>query len=288
MLVLEKAHAKINLFLDVLGKRSDGYHEVNMVMQTLELADEIELSPSARLVLETDCEQLPVDEGNIAFRAAELMAKEAGRPASVKINIKKRIPLAAGLAGGSSDAAAVLRGLNGLWQLGWPVEKLKDLAAELGSDVPFCITGGTALATGRGEKIEQLPDCPEMTVVLACPDIEVSTAWVYRNFSRGLVLDPPDIEETLAAIGGEDIRRLADSLHNVLELVTIKEYPMIQDIKIAMLGAGSSACLMSGSGPSVFALAAGEEQANLMAEKVQKATGARVWITRTRRPQWKI
>ncbi len=286
LIVEEHAHAKINLFLDVLGKRQDGYHEVAMVMQSIELSDLVEITAAAGLSVETDNRQLGGGRENIAFRAAELMCEEAGRMPAIGITITKRIPLAAGLAGGSADAAAVLRGLNRFWKLDWPLNKLETLAAELGSDVPFCLRGGTALATGRGEIVQSLPDCPDTDIVLACPDIEVSTAWVYQNFSRALVAQPPDVGLTLEALAGGGIKNLGFSLNNVLELVTIKEYPLIEEIKTAMLRAGAQASLMSGSGPSVFALADGREQAVNIAKALANIRGLRTWVTRTRRPIW--
>ncbi len=288
MQVVEKAHAKINLVLDVLGKRNDNYHEVKMIMQTLELADRLEINPADCLSVLTTGADLPSGEENIAFRAARLMGEYAGIEPAVQIKIEKQIPLAAGLAGGSADAAAVLRGLDRLWQLAWPLDKLQAIAGELGSDVPFCLCGGTALASGRGEMVTPLQDCPETMIVLACPQIEVSTAWVYQNFSTEMVVLPSRLPAALKGLENGDLQSVTDSLSNVLEFVTIEQHPVIGQIKSAMLQAGAQSSLMSGSGPAVFGFVKNHQVAELVAKAVSTETGARVWITRTRRPLWKI
>lgn len=280
--VSEKAYAKINLALDVLAKREDGFHEVRMIMQSIDLADDINIKEGKFLSVMTIGADLPDSDENIAWRAAALMGGYAGKKPDVQIVINKKIPMAAGLAGGSSDAAAVIRGLANMWGLKWEPKAFAQIAAELGSDVPFCLNGGTALAYGRGEKIEALPDCPDFGIILACPDISVSTKWVYDN----LVLDDnkrhPEVDVCLKALAEKDKNAISHSLGNVLEAVTIKEYPVISDIKNIMTIGGVKACLMSGSGPSVFGLVDDISLAEDIARNIREETSAMVWITKTR------
>ncbi len=262
--ITETAYAKINLGLDIIGKRKDGYHEVSMIMQSVGLSDEIVIAPGQDQTPITVASEMPglsCGSDNLAYKAAELLAKHAGVSPNVHIALKKKIFLAAGLAGGSSDAAAVLRGLNKYWRLNLTTDELKRLAAQLGSDVPFCIEGGTALATGRGEALTQLPDLPPALVVLAKPKgLEVSTAWVYQNYNKGRVVNAPciwQLEERLR----EGARAIAPYMGNVLETVTIPAHPVIASIKAAMLSAGAYYAMMSGSGPTVFALVPDEDTA---------------------------
>lgn len=286
MSIVEQAYAKINLVLDVLGKRDDGFHEVKMIMQTVDLCDVIKISTSDSLKLTVVGADLPADSSNIAFKAAGLMAYYAKKEPNVLIELEKKIPLAAGLAGGSADAAAVLRGLNRLWQLEWPPEKLEQIAAELGSDVPFCVQGGTALATGRGEILTRLSDCPSVFVVIAYPEIEVSTAWVYKNFSRALIVKPPNVDFVIEALKRDDLLSIIDYLNNetgnVLESVTVKAHPIVNEIKQKMLSIGAKASLMSGSGPSVFGLVFDEQVASKIAEAVTEKFKAKTFIAKTR------
>lgn len=256
--ITETAYAKINLGLDIIGKRKDGYHEVSMIMQSVGLSDEVVVGPgkdAAPIAVSADMPGLSCGPDNLAYKAADLLAKHAGVSPNVHIALKKNIFLAAGLAGGSSDAAAVLRALNKYWRLNLELSELKRLAAQLGSDVPFCIEGGTALATGRGEILTQLADLPQAYVVLAKPKgLEVSTAWVYQNYHKGRVVHAPciwQLENRLRA----GARALVPYMGNVLETVTIPAHPVIASIKAAMLGAGAYYAMMSGSGPTVFALA---------------------------------
>ena len=231
--ITEKAYAKINLGLNILGKRPDGYHEVAMVMQSVGLADTITLQPAEELQVTCNLAGLSCDQSNLATRAALLLAKEAGLKPQVHIHLEKKIFLAAGLAGGSTDAAAVLRGLNKLWGLGYNNDLLRYLAAQLGSDVPFCIEGGTALATGRGERIKALPDLPETFCVLAKPrGVEVSTAWVYTHYDPCRVVRIPNIYalQDHVAEGGMKLRPF---LGNVLETVTIPKLPILASLKAA-------------------------------------------------------
>lgn len=262
--IKEVAYAKINLGLDILGKRADGYHEVSMIMQSVGLCDEIVISPGSgegKITISTNIPGLSCGSDNLAYKAAALLAKHAGIIPNVHIALNKKIFLAAGLAGGSADAAAVLRGLNKYWQLHLENHELEGLAALLGSDIPFCIEGGTMLATGRGEVLTKLADLPEAIVVLAKPrNLEVSTAWVYQHYNKGRVVQAPciwQLEDRLAA----GAPALVPYMGNVLETVTIPAHPIIASIKAAMLGAGAYFALMSGSGPTVFALAHNQETA---------------------------
>lgn len=267
--ILETAYAKINLGLDVVGKRSDGYHEVRMVMQSVGLADTLEFIEAEGLKLDVLGSNLDSGADNLACKAAVLLAREAGINPNVHIKLHKKIFLAAGLAGGSSDAAAVLRGLNKLWGLKLSATDLRVLAAKLGSDIPFCIEGGTALAEGRGEIITDLPQSPEMVIVLAKPKIEVSTAWVYGNYQANEVLEKPDIDGIIAALEVGNADALLTSCGNVLESVTINKEPVIATIKQRMVRAGAAYALMSGSGPTVFAFAPDKAIAGDILEDLQ-------------------
>ncbi|MBM7694567.1 4-diphosphocytidyl-2-C-methyl-D-erythritol kinase [Peribacillus deserti] len=255
MKLMEKAPAKINLALDVLYKRPDGYHEVEMVMTTVDLADRIELSDlsSNEIRIISHNRFVPDDNRNLAYQAAALLKERYNVRTGVSIAIEKNIPVAAGLAGGSSDAAAALRGLNRLWKLGLSLDELAELGAEIGSDVPFCVYGGTALAAGRGEKIKHLPVPPKCWIILAKPTIGVSTADVYRKLNVADA-DHPNIEEMISALDQSDYRKVCSNLKNVLEQVTLHTNPEVALIKDQMKRFGADAVLMSGSGPTVFGL----------------------------------
>jgi len=250
-----KAPAKINLTLDVLYKRPDNYHEVEMVMTTVDLADRISLESREDGIIEiisTD-NFVPNDHRNFAYQAARLIKDTYGIGQGVSITIEKEIPIAAGLAGGSSDAAATLKGLNELWNLGLTIDELAELGAKIGSDVSFCVYGGTALATGRGEKIQELSAPPNCWVVLAKPKIGVSTAEVYGGLKvEGL--EHPNTKQMIHAIETENYELLCSSLGNVLETVTFKLHPEVVMLKEQMKRFGADATLMSGSGPTVFGL----------------------------------
>jgi 4-diphosphocytidyl-2-C-methyl-D-erythritol kinase len=253
--LLVKAPAKINLSLDVLHKRPDGYHEVKMVMTTIDLADRIELIPRADDAIQIISQNrfVPDDHRNLAYQAAKLLKETFSIKQGVAISITKHIPVAAGLAGGSSDAAATLRGLNKLWNLGLTLDELAELGAQIGSDVSFCVYGGTAIATGRGEKITPIPSPPPCWVVLAKPSIGVSTAEVYRNLKVKEVVHP-DVDAMVEAIGRQDYFAICQLVGNVLEEVTLKMHPEVAHIKEQMRRFGADAALMSGSGPTVFGL----------------------------------
>lgn len=250
-----KAPAKINLSLDVLHKRNDGYHEVEMIMTTIDLADRIELTllNKDQIIIHSHSQFVPDDPRNLAYQAALLLKERYQIKLGVRIQIEKNIPVAAGLAGGSSDAAATLRGLNQLWGLGLSLDELAVLGAEIGSDVSFCVYGGTALATGRGEVITELPAPPTCWVILAKPLIGVSTAEVYRRLNLAQI-NHPNTEKMVQAIHNDDFKGVCQQMGNVLEDVTLSLYPEVRLIKEQMKRFGADAVLMSGSGPTVFGL----------------------------------
>jgi len=261
--VLEKAPAKINLSLDVLHKREDGYHEVEMVMTMVDMADYIEMYSQARdtIIISSQSGYIPLDERNLAFQAARLIKDRYEVSQGVYIHLDKRIPVAAGLAGGSSDAAATLRGLNRLWNLQIPMDELKRLGAELGSDVPFCIEGGTALVTGRGELLREIESPPQCWVVLAKPPILVSTSHIYYRLKAENIVSHPPTSAVLEAIRTKNFDLLCQSLGNVLEEVTMELYPAVRQLKEAMKNFGAEGVLMSGSGPTIYGLVSKEAKA---------------------------
>lgn len=260
MKIYEKAPAKINLLLDVIRKREDGFHEVEMIMTMVDLADRLEMEelPRDTIIISSQAGYIPLDEKNLAFQAAKLIKERYDVRKGVYIHLDKKIPVAAGLAGGSSDAAAALRGLNRLWGLQIPAEELCRLGAELGSDVPFCVTGGTALATGRGEKLEMIDNPPGCWVVLAKPPINVSTADVYGKLRANEIANHPSVPDMLSAIRRGDFNDVCSGLGNVLEDVTLKLYPEVLQLKESMQRLGADGVLMSGSGPTVFGLVSKE------------------------------
>lgn len=250
-----KAYAKINLGLDVLGRLPDGYHRVKMVMQTVDLWDELILEKTdAGIFLTTDSGELPVDKSNLAWRAALLMQETYSIPGGVKIHLQKNIPIAAGMAGGSADAAAVMKGMNVLFDLGLPVEELMQKSVTIGADVPYCILGGTALAEGIGEKLTPLPPAPPCFALIAKPDISVSTREVYQSLDAGVIRQHPDIDGMVSAIKTGNLSGILSRMGNVLETVTIPIHPVIASLKAELLRLGAAGSLMSGSGPTVFGL----------------------------------
>ena len=277
-----QANAKINLTLDILGKRPDGYHEVAMVMQSVGLFDTVRLEKTAGgIELLLDVPGLEADARNLAWRAAQLMLDTYDIQGGVRIELTKRIPIAAGLAGGSADAAAVLRGMNELYALELPEAELCHLGEQLGSDIPFCILGGTMLETGRGEILKRLPDLPACYVVLAKPPISVSTAWAYQHYDAEGAKQHPENEKIQQEIAAGSLKGVSTLLCNVLESVTIKKYDEISRYKKLMLEHGAMASMMSGSGPTVFALADSESQAAKIAGIMQQATKAAVFVAKT-------
>jgi 4-diphosphocytidyl-2-C-methyl-D-erythritol kinase len=256
-----KAPAKINLTLDVLYKRPDNYHEVEMIMTTVDLADRIGLETRHDGIIKINSTNgfIPDDNRNLAYQAAQLLKDTYGIKEGVSITIEKEIPVAAGLAGGSSDAAATLKGLNELWNLGLSLDTLAELGAKIGSDVSFCVYGGTALATGRGEQIQKLPNPPACWVVLAKPKIGVSTAQVYGGLNIDEI-EHPNTKQMIEAVEKNDYALMCNSLGNVLETVTFKLHPEVIMIKEQMKRFGADAVLMSGSGPTVFGLVDNESR----------------------------
>ena len=253
-----KALAKINLGLDVLRRREDGYHEVRMIMQTVHIFDQLLLEKRQEegIRVRTNLYYLPENENNLVYKAAKLLWEEFDLPGGISIELKKYIPVAAGMAGGSSDAAAVLFGMNRMYDLGLSTEGLMERWVRIGADVPYCIMRGTALAEGIGEVLSPLPPMPPCTILVAKPGIGVSTRFVFENLKANELERHPDIDGMVEALGNQDLRGLARGMDggNVLETVTIPAYPVIQKLKDTMLRAGALGALMSGSGPTVFGI----------------------------------
>lgn len=278
-----KAMAKINLGLDVLRRRSDGYHDLRMIMQTVYLYDQIEIAEkeASGITLTTNVGYLPVNEDNLVYKAAKLLMEEFGIEQGVRIHLKKYIPVAAGLAGGSSDAAAVLIGINRMFRLGLSKEDLKKRGVKIGADVPYCIMRGTALAEGIGDVLTPLPAAPDMHVVLAKPPIHVSTGFVYTNLKADQLAYHPDIDAQVDAIRAGDGYAMAKLMGNVLETVTIPAYPVIEEIKEEMKRAGALGAMMSGSGPTVFGLFDDAKKAQAAYEGLRNGSLARnVYLTK--------
>jgi len=257
----ENARAKINLTLDITGTRADGYHEVAMILQTIELADEVELKKiSGGINLKMDAaeiiggESIPTDEKNLAWKAAVEFQKFFGKNFPVAISLKKKIPAAAGLAGGSADAAAVIRGMNRLYELNLTEDELCKIGERVGSDVPFCIIGGTCLAKGRGEILTRLAPIKNFGVVLAKPQGEISTAWAYKTYDENPAKTHPPTEKIIVQLENKNYDAAFKNFSNVLENVALKKISTVADCKSKMLAAGAKVALMSGSGPTVFAL----------------------------------
>ena len=253
-----KALAKINLGLDVLRRREDGYHEVKMIMQTISLHDDLEIRriKTPEIQVKTNLYYLPTNENNLVYKAAKLLMDEFGIKEGVAIQLKKRIPVAAGMAGGSTDGAAVLWGMNQMYGLGLSRQELMERGVKLGADVPYCVQRGTALAEGIGERLSVLPSMPKCTILIAKPGISVSTKFVYENLHAN-DLKPeqhPDVDSMIEAMKEKNLDLLCERMGNVLETVTIPAYPVIQEIKEHMMTCGAAGAMMSGSGPTVFGI----------------------------------
>ncbi len=268
-----KAYGKINLALDVLRKREDGYHDVRMIMQTVGIYDQVDLRrrETPGITVETNLSYLPVNENNLVYQAASLLMEEFQIKEGLHIKLKKFLPVAAGMAGGSSDAAAVLSGVNKMFRLGLSKEELMKRGVTIGADVPYCILRGTALSEGIGEKLTPLPPMPQCQVVIAKPGISVSTRYVYENLHANDLRPEqhPDIDGMVDAIRSRDLYQVAGRFGNVLELVTEKKYPVIGQIKEAMRETGAINALMSGSGPTVFGLYANPRAAREAYEELR-------------------
>lgn len=250
-----KAYAKINLGLDVVRRLENGYHEVKMVMQTVGIYDELTFERSdSGIVITTDSGELPTNEDNLIYKAAKLLLERYGVNEGVCIHLQKNIPIAAGMAGGSTDAAATLKGVNELFGLGCTQQELMELGVRIGADVPYCVMGGTALAEGIGEKLTALAPAPDCFVLVAKPDINVSTKYVYEHLDAAGVTKHPDIDGMVQAIETGDLQGVLDRMENVLESVTIVAHPIIETIKNRMKELGALNSMMSGSGPTVFGI----------------------------------
>lgn len=277
-----KALAKINLGLDVIRRREDGYHEVRMVMQTIHLYDQLELkrtSPSG-IRIRTNLSFLPVNENNLVYKAGKLLTEEFGIRDGVSVTLRKRIPVAAGMAGGSTDAAAMLYGMNQLFDLGLSRKELMERGAVIGADVPYCLMRGTALAEGIGEKLTPLSPMVKCPVLIAKPSVSVSTKFVYQNLKLDESTVHPDIDRLIRDIRKKDFAGICGDMGNVLESVTIPNYPVIDQIKNQMMESGAAAAMMSGSGPTVFGLFENEKKAKYAQEEMKKSGLAKqVYLT---------
>lgn len=250
------AYAKINLGLDVTRKRPDGYHEVRMIMQTIGLFDKLSLNiiNSPNIKIKTNLPYLPTNDRNIVYKAVSLIKEKYKIKNGIYINLKKIIPVSAGLAGGSTDAAATLWGMNKLFDLNLSLEELQEIGVTLGADVPYCLMGGTALSEGIGEILTPLPPFPNCHILVVKPKINVSTKSVYENLDLSSIKTRPNIDGIIEGIENNDLYSAINHFGNTLESVTIKQYPEINDLKKTMLKQGALVSLMSGSGPTVFGI----------------------------------
>lgn len=269
-----KALAKINLGLDVVRRREDGYHEVRMVMQTIHLFDRLEIKKAKEpgIKITSNLSFLPVNENNLVYKAGKLLMDEFHITEGVSVNLTKRIPVAAGMAGGSTDAAAMMYGMNEIFELGLSRQELMERGVKIGADVPYCLMRGTALAEGIGEELSALPPMVKCPVLIAKPQISVSTKFVYENLKLDENTVHPDIDQLISHIKNQDLHAIANTMGNVLETVTIPNYPIIDDIKKQMMASGAINAMMSGSGPTVFGLFDDEEVAKKAMEDM-KASG---------------
>ncbi len=252
-----KSRAKVNLSIDVLGKREDGYHLVEMIMQTIDLYDKLKITEIEEnsILIKSNSLDIPLNEDNIMYKAVNLLRNQFNIEKGIEISIEKNIPVAAGMAGGSSNAAAVLVGLNKLWNLGLSESELKDIGLKLGADVPFCITGGSALAEGIGEELTNIKGLPEDLNILVCkPNIFVSTKEVYQSLNMDKVKRRPKNKELIDALQKEDVKFISENMVNVLEEVTSLKYSEIGQIEDIMIKNKALGSMMSGSGPTVFGL----------------------------------
>lgn len=258
-----KAYGKINLGLDIIRKRPDGYHDLDMIMQMVDVYDDVIIEKKAgeEIVVKADAAVLSNGKDNLAYMAAKMLFDEFGIKSGVEITIHKRIPIAGGMAGGSSDCATTLIGINEMFNLGLSKQQLMERGVKLGADVPYCVLGGTAIARGIGEVLTPLPTPPQCHVIIAKPPISVSTAYVYGHIRPDEITKRPDIEQMTLAIKEQDLNKLSDLLYNVMEEVTVSEYPVIEKLKSIMLENGALNSIMSGSGPTVFGLFDDREKA---------------------------
>lgn len=295
-----KAYAKINLSLDVVRRRPDGYHDVKMIMQTIDLYDVITIEKAGSGINTTvemgrnfedgsgeAAKLLPADESNLIYKAAKLLKETCSLSEGVRIHLQKNIPIAAGMAGGSTDAAAVFRGMNKLFSLGLDVEELKELAVRIGADVPYCIEGGTQLAEGIGEILTRVSGIPDFYLLVAKPGISVSTGYVYENLHPETLQKHPDVDGMTEAVKNGDLDGIVSRMGNVLESVTVKKYPVIGEIREFMKRHGAENALMSGSGPTVFGVYKGRQQAEEAAGLLRKENLAKQILVTTIKKQIK-
>ncbi|MBO5656565.1 MAG: 4-(cytidine 5'-diphospho)-2-C-methyl-D-erythritol kinase [Agathobacter sp.] len=268
-----KALAKINLGLDVVRRREDGYHEVRMIMQTIHLYDKLDIKKTKEsgISIASNLSYVPTNESNLVYKAGKLLMDEFDIKEGVHVDLTKRIPVAAGMAGGSTDAAAMLYGMNEIFGLGLSRKELMERGVKIGADVPYCLMRGTALAEGIGEKLTSLPPMVKCPVLIAKPAISVSTKFVYENLKLDENTVHPDIDKMIADIKKKDLNAIASDMGNVLESVTIPEYPIITEIKERMMASGAVNAMMSGSGPTVFGLFADEETAKRAYQDMQRS-----------------
>jgi 4-diphosphocytidyl-2-C-methyl-D-erythritol kinase len=277
-----KARAKINLGLDVIGRRENGYHDVRMVMQTVGLYDRIIMTriSEEEIRIKTNIGFLPVNENNLVYKAIMLMKSKYKLDGGIEVDLNKFIPVAAGMAGGSSDAASALFGMNRLYELNLPMGELMNIGVEIGADVPYCIMRGTALAEGIGEKLTRLPDMPFCHILIAKPPVNVSTKLVYENLDSTQIKSHPDIDGIIEAIKLKNVALVASRMGNVLESVTVPLYPVIDSIKRDMIEHGAINAMMSGSGPTVFGLFEdGETAKRALREMKRSGLAKQVYLT---------
>ena len=286
--IVTKAYAKINLGLDVLRRREDGYHEVKMVMQTVDLYDVLLVSKKEEdtITISTQREEIPVNEDNLIYKAIKLMKDLYGFEGGVHVELVKNIPIAAGMAGGSTDAAAAMRAVNELFELNRPVEELEKHAVKIGADVPYCIQGGTVLSEGIGEVLTKLPNVPQCILLIAKPDIMVSTKYVYENLNLPELKKHPDIDLMVEAIREGDAEKMLEPMDNVLATVTEEKYGIIKEIKQTMKRNGAIKAMMSGSGPTVFGIFETMVQAATAFDAIKEKDLAReIFISKFINPQ---
>ena len=277
-----KALAKINLGLDVVRRREDGYHEVRMIMQTIHLYDKLEIQKTTEsgIAITSNLSYVPTNENNLVYKAGKLLMDEFDIKEGVSVYLQKRIPVAAGMAGGSTDAAAMLYGMNQIFDLGLSRKDLMERGVKIGADVPYCLMRGTALAEGIGEKLTSLPPMVKCPVLIAKPAISVSTKFVYENLKLNEETIHPDIDQLIVDIKNKDLHAIAGHMGNVLETVTILEYPVIAEIKEQMMKSGAVNAMMSGSGPTVFGLFEDDETAQKAYDDMVKSGIAKqIYVT---------
>ncbi len=269
-----KARAKINISLDVLGKRPDGYHDLSMIMQTINLYDKVTLrigsKKAAPIVLKTNLAFLPTDSKNLVYRVVEFMKNKYEIKDNIYIDLFKVIPVGAGLAGGSANAAAAIKAMNRLFNLNLQEEEMKEIGKQFGADIPYCIMEGTMLAEGIGDILTPLSKFPDCSIVVVKPYFGVSTAFVYNNLDLGNIRKRPDNEFLKEAIKEKNINKISENMVNVLEEVTVKEYPIIEKIKEALIKLGAEGAIMSGSGSAVFGIFENKEKAKIAAISMKK------------------